>query len=268
MSDPTVNDVLSQIEFELAQGLVARPDLRRAILELQSLQNGSRATILGSGRPIDLRDALSRQLQINDLLIAVLAEAADAAGEARDQTRHVQRFLHSALDSEDAATLAADEAAPADPAAIAPRDAASRAEEATADREAALRLVATPAPRPVRPLHDVDDLSDLSDDDRGQYEIERAMHPENLWLAMDSRPPRLPLVGGLFRRFRVALHTRVLIYTGQLGDKQAAVNRIFGDHLLRLRAIVRVQQDALDRLRLRLRRLESSARRGGPDRKG
>ena len=244
MSALSADDVLRQIDFELAQGLVGDPDLRAALRALQRFQGETRAAVLGDeARPIDLRDAFSRQLKINDLLISILAGAAEAAQDSRKDSLRVERLIRAAfapesgLASEEEQGLATGEL----------DDDGPVREELRAARHALSSPVA------VEP--DAVGLLDPPDVDRDETEIERAMQAKSLWLTMDPRSPRIPLAGSLFGRFRTALHTRVLIYVGQLAEKQGAVNRVFGDHLLRLRSVVRAQQEAIDVLRLRLRRL-------------
>jgi hypothetical protein len=245
LSAPTIRDVMAQVEFELAQGLVARPDLRRAIRELRGLHERTRGDLFGDEeRRIDVREALSRQFQINDMILAILGEAVEAAQDARVEARRVHGYLQQALEGDEPVPTDAGAAAKTAGRAGDDGGAAADATESAEER--------SPWEPELDPLAALDDL----DGDPGD-EVEWAMRPERLWLTMDQRPPRLPLVGSLLRRFRTALHTRVLIYAGQLGDKQSAVNRILGDHLLRLVEVARAQTQAIDSIRIRLHRLEA-----------
>jgi len=249
LNAPTIRDVMSQVEFELAQGLVARPDLRRALRELRRFHEKTRSGLFGDGgERIDVHEALSRQFQINDMILSILGEAVEAAHDARGEARRVHGYLQQALEGED-------DAAPA-PAARGELDASRPNAGSGGDRRELSAEERSPWEPELDPLAPFADL----DGEPGE-EIEWAMRPERLWLTMDQRPPRLPLVGSLLRRVRMALHTRVLIYAGQLGDKQSAINRILGDHLLRALEVVRAQSQVIDAIRLRLHRLETRLER-------
>jgi hypothetical protein len=241
---------MAQVEFELAQGLVARPELRRSIRELRGFHERTRSGLFGdAGERIDVHDALSRQFQINDMILSILGEAVEAAQDARGEARRVHGYLQQALTGDEP-----EEAAPA----VSVRGPGANGLAATRVAErgqpsAAERSPWEPELDPLAPFEDLEG-------EPGE-EIEWAMRPERLWLTMDQRPPRLPFIGSLLRRFRTALHTRVLIYAGQLGDKQSTINRILGDHLLRVLEVVRAQTQMIDTLRLRVHRLERQLER-------
>lgn len=288
MSVPTVRDVMRQIEFELAQGMVGRPDLRKTLRELRRFHEQTRAAVFGDDgerATVDLREAVSRQFQINDMLLAVLGEAADAAHEAHGEARRVRRYVAEALEGIDSgrdrqadgeSARLGSGAEPIVDAAADDQDEARRALSrpgldrisvlhGATDRSASKpvdTLDRDPWDPEIDALHLADELDSSADPEE---EVEWAMRPERLWLGMDERAPRLPLMGSLLRRFRTALHTRVLIYAGQLGEKQSRVNRILGDHLLRLLQIARAQSATIDAMRLRLGRLEASERRARED---
>lgn len=73
--DPlTAERVLEEIEFELAQGAVSRDALGRSVQAIRAFQNRQRGELL-AGKP-DAADALSRQLQLNDMLLTLVQEMA------------------------------------------------------------------------------------------------------------------------------------------------------------------------------------------------
>lgn len=256
---PAVRDVLAEVDFELAQGVVARPDLRRAIREIRRLHEKNRYAVFGAASgegdgaqaTIDLRGALRRQFQVDDMILAVLGEAVTAAEESRKETRRLAELVReslaeTAVDGEHVDPPAAgDEATPRSPIG-----------------RAVLGALAGKLEAGVDPLHGIEDEEPDADED-----IEWAIRPERLQVPMDPRDPGLPLVGSVFGRLRNALHSRVLIYTGSLGEKQTSVNQVLGDHLLRAIAMIRRQHATIDALRLRVARLErriSGARPGDP----
>jgi hypothetical protein len=252
---PSLREVLGEIDFELAQGLAVRPELRKALRDVRALHQRTRSALFGeNGERIDVQEALSRQFQINDMILAILGDAVEAAYEARSTTRRVEEYVRAALS--DMSDDLAETDAVAGTSAVARRAVA----EPTAFGTAAVDAPAVEDDGPWEP--ELDPLIPVDEPDVDpEEEIAWAMKPERLWIAMDPRTPRLPLVGTLLRRFRDALHMRVLIYAGQLADKQGAVNRILGDHLLRALEALHVHAKALDSLRLRVRRLEASRER-------
>jgi hypothetical protein len=79
MSFFTAQDVLDDIEFELLQGTITHDDLGRGIAAIKQHQNKLRAELLAPERADpDLREALGRQFQLNDMLLTLLQETAVA----------------------------------------------------------------------------------------------------------------------------------------------------------------------------------------------
>ncbi len=90
----TASDVLADIEFELMQGAISRDAFGRSLQEVRQHQNKIRQEVFDNDQPeIDLRAALSKQFQINDMLLTLLQEMSggfedmqrkiDWAGQAR-----------------------------------------------------------------------------------------------------------------------------------------------------------------------------------------
>ena len=99
----SIRDVLAEVDFELAQGVVARQDLRRAIREIRRLHERNRQAVFGASATgsetatPDLREALRRQFQVDDMILAVLGEAVSAAEEARERSRRLAEFVRESL---------------------------------------------------------------------------------------------------------------------------------------------------------------------------
>lgn len=260
---PSVGDVLAEVDFELAQGVVARPELRRAIREIRRLHEKNRHAVFGPGEGAaangattadDLRDALRRQFQVDDMILAVLGEAVTAAEESRKEVRRLSALVRESLE----------EASPGDEKS-GPGDRA-RAEDGGSPIGRAVPGALSGTAATETGDDPLDGIEDEEPD--AEQDIEWAIRPERLQVSMDARDPGLPLVGSVFGRFRNALHSRVLIYTGLLGGKQTEVNQVLGDHLLRAVAALRRQHASIDALRLRVARLErrlaETLRRGDP----
>lgn len=81
---PSAEDVLSDIEFELAQGAISHDDLGRSIQAIARYQNKMRGELLqDQRRPADERETITRLFQINDMLIAMSQEMAEAIQSLR-----------------------------------------------------------------------------------------------------------------------------------------------------------------------------------------
>lgn len=76
-SSLTASHVISDIEFELIQGVISRDELGQSIQAVKQYQNQVRTEVFQSPRQTaDTREVLSRQFQINDMLITMLQEMA------------------------------------------------------------------------------------------------------------------------------------------------------------------------------------------------
>lgn len=87
-------------------------------------------------------------------------------------------------------------------------------------------------------------------------DVYRAMRPDALKIDLDVRPATIPVIGGLVRRFKAALHDLVLFYLRQLAGKQAAVNQTYGEWVLHLVETSERQQIQIELLTARLAALE------------
>jgi len=89
------NDILNEIEFELMQGIVSREDLGEGIQTVQKYQNQVRSEILDAHNgTIPLRDALSRQLQINDLLLSLIQETIIKVNALQSELYRSAHLIH------------------------------------------------------------------------------------------------------------------------------------------------------------------------------
>jgi len=60
------------------------------------------------------------------------------------------------------------------------------------------------------------------------------MSVQNLEIEPEIRAIEIPFIGGFLTRIRIAIHDLVLFYTRRLASKQTAVNRTYGEQLLKL----------------------------------
>lgn len=82
----TASDVLANIEFELMQGAISRDAFGRSLQEVRQHQNKVRQEVFGDGQQeLNLREALSRQFQLNDMLLTLLQEMSGGFEEMQRQ---------------------------------------------------------------------------------------------------------------------------------------------------------------------------------------
>lgn len=71
----TASDVLADIEFELMQGAISRDELGQSIQSVRQHQNKIRSQVFNTELDkAHLREALSSQFQMNDMLLTILQE--------------------------------------------------------------------------------------------------------------------------------------------------------------------------------------------------
>ena len=193
-------EVIGDIEFELLQGVIVDGELALALRSVEKVQNQLRINAFRNGdQAMPLRDILSRQFQINEMLLALLRDLALNVEAARlEQKRIASR-----------------------PVIIEP--AAAGGEPATAQASASSPSAIPPSPamevEPVWPA--VEELANLLGENALQVEL-------------SVRPVRLPLIGSFLTRLRAGSHSLALYYVLRLGWRQTAINQVVGRWLLTL----------------------------------
>lgn len=93
----SAQDILDDIEFELAQGAISRDDLGRGILAVKQYQSRLRTELLQPDQEEPaLREALGRQFQLNDMVLTLLQETVAAVRDFKVQMKR-ERQLTSRL---------------------------------------------------------------------------------------------------------------------------------------------------------------------------
>ncbi len=207
----TASDVLADIEFELMQGAISRDEFGRSLQMVRQHQNKVRQEMFGSQQEMDLQAALSKQFQINDMLLTLLQEISNGFTEMQQQIDWV-----------------------------------GTARGGT-DQSAAARLA-----RAMSSKTQPDEL-------RSTKPLDKTSDPEYLYQRIDmqlnGRP--IPVLNGFLRRIRTGLHSLVVFYVNKLGKQQTAVNELHADWLQHLNALVRHQQEEIQRLTAKLAQLET-----------
>ena len=224
----TGDDVVRDIEFELAQGALSRNELGQSIQAVQQYQNKLRSEVFqSSGQASADREALSRLFQVNDMLIAMLKEMVATLESLRRDLRRV-----ASQASQVATTSAAAVGAP------------------VAERGVDVDM-------PVAMDGPVVAGNDEMSHWRPPIDVEEAMRPDALRVEPEVRLEGLPIVGGLLRRLRITLHNLVLFYVAKLARKQSSINQTYGDWILHLGQLNQHQQQEIDLLSAQVSALQS-----------
>ncbi len=216
----TIDDILHSIEFELAQSAVSRTDLGAGLNAVRQFQNKARSETLQSGRALaDTRALINQQYQIHDMHLTLLQEMAAAVQALQLDMRRLGQL-------------------------------SSRPSTTSKGTPSAVSAQSAPSARSTPAL-----LRDAPSEDSAAWPteaIENALRPDALKIKMNVRPSTTPIIGGLLRRVRTALHDLTLFYLNQLAQKQTAINQVYGDRLLQLSQLISEQQQQIDELHAQL----------------
>lgn len=87
----TAQDVLTDIDFELALGAISRDELGQGIQQVKQYQNKLRHDVLQSDKGMpQMQEIIGRQFQLNDMLIVIVQEMAANAREMEQRTERLR----------------------------------------------------------------------------------------------------------------------------------------------------------------------------------
>jgi len=206
-----VEDILSDIEFEIAQGAVARDELGEAVQAVRQFQNKARVEVFRSLKLTDgHREFISRQFQVNDMLLNLLYEMIRVMQTLQLEIHKLQQLPEDILR----------------PVYIPPDE--------TPANSGALSGLSTPL--------ELSERLTAGLEWRSTEEIEYAMRPEAIRIESYTQPSRWPVIGWLLTKLKNLFQRPALFYTQLFSDRQAAVNLVLGDRILYLENVVREQQ--------------------------
>jgi hypothetical protein len=223
----TRSDVLSDIEFELAQGAISRNELGQSVQAVKQYHNKVRSEVFQSSQVGDNRESLGRLFQINDMLITLLQEMVTTIESLRLDLRRVAVWASQGASPAAAAT-------------------ATRAPVVERDSD-----MAAAGDVPVR------DGWGQSSHWRPPADVEQAMRPEALRVESEARSTGIPVIGRLIQRLRIALHSVALFYVVKLARKQVVINQTYGDWILHLGQLNQRQQEQIDWLNAQVSSLQA-----------
>lgn len=217
----TADDVLSDIEFELAQGAISRNELGQAVQALRRHQNEMRREILESSENLEGREVISRLFQLNDMMLTLLQGTAAAIQSLRLDLRNVAR--------------------------LATRSRTTRGSVSSAEvvKREDLDLTASTAATTAGLEGTVCE------------QVRNGMRSEAVEVEMNVRPGRMPIIGSIVKRLRITLHSMALFYVNRFGERQVVVNQSYGDAILRLVDAYEQQQEQINRLHAQMASLRA-----------
>jgi hypothetical protein len=229
MNPLSTQDVLSDIEFELAQGAVSRDDLGQGIQAVRQFQAKTRAEIFANKAPtLDQRQVVGRQFQVLEMQTTLLQETAAALHAVQLDLRRTNQAL-----------------------ARRPQ-AASLGLTSIADHP-----VAGAAPDEAFDLWPTEVAAPAAFAPERTEAVTRAMQPEALQIQVEARAVKIPLIGGLLQRLRVGMHSLAWFYAHQLGVRQSPINQVYGEELLQLMSLANQQQHQIAHLSAQVAQLQA-----------
>jgi len=217
-----VQDILQDIDFEIAQGVILQDGLGQGVEAVKQYQNNIRVETFDKVKLTDpYREILGRQFQINDMLITLLQETAKTIQSMQHGLKNLNQV---------------------------PARSKRRADPG-------------PTWQPDRTGKEVSDvdtwISEIEDSTPSTEEIENAMQPEAIQMDLQMRTINIPVIGWLVTRLRIFLHRPALFYTQIFSHKQAPVNRTLGDWILRLNDLIQIQNEQVGALNAYIAELEA-----------
>lgn len=217
-----VQDILQDIDFEIAQGVIRQDGLGQGVEAVRQYQNNIRVETFDKLKLTDpYREILSRQFQINDMLITLLQETTKTIQSMQQGLQNLSQ--------------------------VPARPTRGPGPEHTWQPDGSGKGV-----------REVDTwISEIEDSTPSTEEIENAMQPEAIHVDLQMRTINIPVIGWLATRLRIFLHRPALFYTQIFSHKQAPVNRTLGDWILRLNDLIRIQNEQVGALHAYIAELEA-----------
>jgi len=208
----TVQTILEDIEFEIAQGIISE-ELGEGIEAIKSYQNKMRSQTFKNLKLTDpYREIISRQFQTTDMLIALLQEMALNLQAMKLEIKRLHKFFSNKQ----------------------PEGIASAAQD---DRKHTYTESSSG--------NYLSGVLELPSTD----EINKAMKLEAIQVDLQVRPIQWPVIGWLLTKLKIFYQRPAFFYTQLLVNRQAEVNRTLGDRLLQIESLLSIQQTQIEALK-------------------
>jgi len=204
-------NIIEEIQFELAQGLIRKEELGEAIRSVRNFSNKIRKEIL-ENYPLDgkLREIFRKQFQLIEMLIKLIEENALLTQNLKIMINN-RRVVNPGLDNN----------IPLDTPAVRKADSSTGGENLLLNQNYYLL---------------------------NQEEILKVIAPKTLKIDMPITRGRTSLTTKIMSFLKLLYHRPAFFYTLQLGEKQEKINNIFGYWLMKIYTNSQLQQDQINRL--------------------
>lgn len=236
MTQITAKDILQDIEFEIAQGLVSKEGVGPAIQAVRQFQNKARIETFEVIKANDpSREALGRQFQLADMLLNLLQEMDIQQKALQYEIESIRKMKPESL---------APSPAGREPALPEGSDDHAQQSLSSAPLNSAIQTIQN------YPLNL--DLPQTEMEIRSREEVETAMSLEAIDVGLQVRPINLPIIGWLLTKLRILYQRPALFYTTLFAHRQAPINRLYGDRILYLESLIQLQQQQIQALNAHL----------------
>lgn len=230
----SVEQILYDVDFEIAQGLVSQENLGPTLDALRQFQNRLRSDAFRKMKLTDpQRDILGRQFQLNDSLLAFLQEMALRIQALQHALAKLQRLTPPPLSQSQIDNTAGEQEAS--------QQASTPAEHLQAPTHAA---PAQTGDSPGSPQF----AGEPNLEFRPADDILHAIRPQTIAVPFQARAIRWPLIGWLLTKLRIYYQRPAMFYTALLSERQAPVNQALGERILYLEGLLKAQQKQIDTL--------------------
>jgi hypothetical protein len=237
----SVEQILYDIDFEIAQGLVSQEALGPGLDALRQFQNRLRSDAFRKMKLTDpQRDILGRQFQLNDSLLAFLQEMALRIQTLQHALATLQQFAPPPFPQ--ALTNNAAEEQEGIQKTFPPSEHLQAPTHATPAQTDHAPLPAQPVEEPTLEFRSADDIL-------------HAIRPQTIAVPFQARAIRWPIIGWLLTKLRIYYQRPAMFYTALLSERQAPVNQALGERILYLEALLKAQQKQIDALQSQIEKL-------------
>jgi hypothetical protein len=218
----TAKDILADIEFEIAQGIISE-ELGEGLEAIKKYQNKIRSQTFKNLRATDpYREIISNQFQITDMLIALLEEMALNLKAMQLEIKRLPHFSSSKQPDGIGSVPQVE------------RKLIHKTKSTGDYLASSLELPPT------------DEITDI-------------MKPDAINVDLQARPVQWPVIGWLLTKLKILYQRPAFFYTQILVNRQAEVNRILGDRILQIESWISLQQAEIEALKEQIDSLQPGA---------
>jgi hypothetical protein len=215
MDNITVNEIVNEIEFAIAQGYIAHEEFQQAIIAARKFQHAFRFDVFSKLKLSEtFRKIVSKQFQMNEMLLSLLYEMGLSIQVLQNENRRLSGL--------------------------------ERVQKGDQELHPANEILSN-----VRGNWRLDIESPGDDSFQAQVtdDLINIMKPEAIHVDLQVKTNQNSLLGRILAKLKIFYHRPALFYTQILSNRQANINRILGDRVLTLETMIRQQQKQIEILK-------------------